>query len=331
LAQAHSGNIRQSNILPKEIKMSSRRVIRALSLMIFFHQAVLPANSQGMAESVGMQGSAAGLGSGLGVGVFKVFGSQGSSSSSSSGKGEHRTLLPTIAPTDKEVTSQIQSLSGTAEAQSSAGDLQASAKTWHEIGHLREKHFGKLDKGAADAYQHSGSILLKTNAYSQAEDEFKTALGFCKRINGDNSPKSLPILVDLADSLKAQDRASESITYYQQALSTQQKLKNESPKSLFAIRRGLGEAYFKTANYKDAESELKQSIDLNARYNLYHQSDLAALLTTYASVLKQNGKVEESATVLSSIEPNKGQGDGTESSKSLTESKAMTPPAEAHH
>ena len=103
-----------------------------------------------------------------------------------------------------------------ADSAKTGGDLNGSAKALEELAHYRSKNFGNADRGAADAYLKAGELYQSAKSYSQAEDAFKSALSFSKRINGESSSKSVPILLSLGDALAAQDRNSEAALYYKQ-------------------------------------------------------------------------------------------------------------------
>jgi tetratricopeptide (TPR) repeat protein len=264
-----------------------------------------PALAQGMAESTSVQGAAAGLGSGIGAGAFKLFNSigtpsagqsgQSSSSSSSSSQGTSQMLRATPKETPAELNTKVMALSQQADAARASGDLKTSAKIMEELARFRNKHFGNKDSGAAEAFSKAGELYQSVKDYSQAEDAFKSALGFSKRINGDASRKSVPILLHLGDALTAQDRNSEAAAYYKQVVAFHTKVADPDEKNILAARFKLGEAYYKSANYKEAESLLRQAIDENEKTPVMSKEELSKVVEVYELTVKQNKTATEQA------------------------------------
>jgi tetratricopeptide (TPR) repeat protein len=264
-----------------------------------------PALAQGMAESTSVQGAAAGLGSGIGAGAFKLFNSigtpsagqsgQSSSSSSSSGQGTSQTLRATPKETPAELNTKVAALSQQADAARASGDLKTSAKYMAELARFRNKHFGNKDSGAAEAFSKAGELYQSVKDYSQAEDAFKSALGFSKRINGDASRKAVPILLKLGDALAAQDRNSEAAAYYKQVVAFHAKVTDPDEKNILAARFKLGEASYKSANYKEAESLLRQAIDENEKTPVLSKEELSKVVEVYELTVKQNKTATEQA------------------------------------
>jgi Tfp pilus assembly protein PilF len=260
--------------------------------------------AQGMAESTSVSGAAAGLGSGIGAGTFKLFNnfsnqlnnnSKGVSSSASS-TSSRRSLQPTVKETPAELNSRAKDLLSKADTAQASGDSKSSAKALEELARFRSKNFGNADRGAADAYLKAGELYQSTKNYSQAEDAFKSALGFSKRINGESSSKSVPILLHLGDALAAQERNSEAALFYKQIVSPQKEAAEGDPKMLLAARFKLGESYFKSANYGEAEKLLKQAISENEKVSLLSKEDLAKDVEMYESSVKQNQSAAKPAS-----------------------------------
>ncbi len=269
--------------------------------------------AQGLSESTSIHGTAAGLGSGIGAGAFKLFNSlgappggqgssysstgssQGGSSSPSSKLGKSQTLKPVPRETTTEIESKSRALMQRAQEARASGDIKACARTTEELARFRSKHFGNTDSGAAEAYLKAGELYESSKEYAQAEDAFKSALGFTKRISGESSPRTAPILLKLADALAAQERNSEAAPYYKQLLILQNSLPARDTKTVQAARLKLGEAYYKSANYKEAESTLKQIIDENAKSEFLNQEELAKVDEMHALSVKHNTSAIEPA------------------------------------
>ena len=277
----------------------------ALSCALSSTSNLAPAHGQGLMENTSLQGTAAGLGGGLGASAYKLFnatpgGAAGKATNAVSGA-RKSVQQSAGAPTAAEIKSKTMLLDSTAKQKAEAGDLSGAAKAWQELAQFRQKAVGKEDALAGDAFQKAGTTMLTAKLYSQAEDCLKMSLGYSNRINGADSPKARPILVDLANSLKEQDRVAEAIPYYKQALTLEEKSSTTDPKASFLTKANLGEAYFKAGTYSEAEPLLKQSIETAQKSNYYNKDEMAGLLKTYASTLEKNNKTDEAAQVTKSI------------------------------
>ena len=270
----------------------------ACLVILFLAATVGPAYCQGM-ESTSMQGAAAGLGGGLGAGAYKLYNSNSGAHAATTIKKSVQ-AQPTPA-TSAEIQAKTTLLRNSAKLKADAGDFPGAAKIWKELGEYRQKLLGTGDVGAGEAFQQAGMMHLKGKQYSQAEDSLKTALAFSSRINGANSPKSLPLLNQLADSLKQQDRDAEAITYYKQALAMEARSPGPDPKSAFSTKSSLGDAYFKTKSYTEAEPLLKQSIEIAEQNHYCDKASMTTLLANYAATLVQNNKLDESEQISKKI------------------------------
>jgi tetratricopeptide (TPR) repeat protein len=279
--------------------------ISVLVSLVFTQVMPIRAGAQGMAESTSVHGAAAGLGGGIGAGSFKLFNSfsnqsnssinASSSSSSTTSSTGSRSLQPSAKETPAQVNSRARALLLKADTDRVAGDLKGSAKSLEELARFRSKHFGNTDRGAADAYLKAGEIYQSTKDYSQAEDAFKSALGFSKRINGETSPITVPILLRLGDALAAQERNSEAALCYKQIVSLQKESADFDSKTVLAARFKLGESYYQSANYAEAERLLKQAIEENAKVPVLSKEDLAKVIDMYESSVKKNQSSDKPA------------------------------------
>jgi tetratricopeptide (TPR) repeat protein len=277
------------------VKMKSK-VSLAMLLAVLASSAVsMPAQAQGMMEGTGLQGSAAGVGGGLGAGAYKLFNRNTEKAASSVGKSLNATSQAQ-GPTASEIKTKTESMTAAAKEKAEV-DPAAAGKLWQELAQYRQKQFGKQDPVAAEAYKNAAMALLKGKQFSQAEDDFKMALGYCNRINGDKSPKSVAILQNLARSLKEQERAAEAIPYYKQALELQEKQPNADARSTFTTKSGLGEALYRSGTYADAEPLLKLSVEQGQANNYCSKEEMAALLDTYAGCLRKDNKADEAEQI----------------------------------
>ena len=253
-----------------------------------------PAQAQGMMEGTGLSGTAAGVGGGLGAGAYKLFNktTENAAASLKSVSAAARNQPPTI----KEIQAKTTGLTAAAKEKSEV-DPVAAAKLWLELAQYRQKQVGKYDPIAAEAYKNAGVSQLSSKQFSQAEDNFKMALSYCNRINGEKSPKSVAILQNLGRSLKEQDRSTEAVPYFKQALELQEKLPHADARSVFTTRVGLGEALYKSGTYADAEPLLKTSVEQGETNNFCGKEEMTSLMDTYAECLRKDNKADEADLV----------------------------------
>lgn len=244
-------------------------------------------------ESTSLQGSAAGVGGGLGAGAYKVFNQNAQNAVS---KVSRSVSTATQAPTAQEVKAKTANLTAAAKGKADSDPIGAG-KLWQELALYRQKQLGKQDPVAAEAFQNAGMALLKGKQFSQAEDDFKMSLGYSNRINGEKSPKLVPILQNLARSLREQDRSVEAVTYYKQALELQEKQPDADARSTFTTRAGLGEAYYKAGTYAEAEPLLKKSVEQAEANEYCNKQELSGMMDNYADCLRKANKTDEADQV----------------------------------
>ncbi len=268
-------------------------------LMLTYSALAAPAIGQGLMENTSVQGTAAGLGGGLGASAYKLFNSNtGAAATNKTINSAQKTLTasPGVAQKAPDVKGKTALLTASAKQKEDAGDLVGAAKIWQELAQFRQKAVGREDPVAGDAFKKAGTTLISAKQFSQAEDCLKMSLGYSNRINGAQSVKALPILLDLADSLKEQERVAEAIPYYKQALSLQER-STADPKTALATKANLGEAYVKAGTYQEAEPLLRQSVELAQQQNCCSQAQMTSLLKNYELALQKNNKIDEAEVV----------------------------------
>jgi hypothetical protein len=150
---------------------------------------------------------------------------------------------------------------------------------------------------AIEKYNKFANQLEIQKKWADAESNFRYVLKLVALRDGPGSPKSVPVLEHLVKLNEIQKNTDKAMSYQETALLL---IKAQDPPNKQAIldnERSLGELYVQMAEYKDAESVLKDAMIICKAEPSVPVQSRSAVYQTYGRVLRQLHKDAEAQAI----------------------------------
>jgi len=157
---------------------------------------------------------------------------------------------------------------------------------------------GTMDLHVADALTSLGGLYALQRREKEAEDSYRQAIGMLENARGIVAPELARALANYGAFCQMRERLQEAEQLYLRALRIVENTEG-GPEDLFpgVILGALGDVYAAQGKYGEAESFLKQSIEISEKFFGSEDPGVGITLQRYAKVLRKLQREEEAKTV----------------------------------
>ncbi|TVQ51039.1 MAG: serine/threonine protein kinase [Phycisphaerales bacterium] len=174
------------------------------------------------------------------------------------------------------------------------GMLEDAIEPQVEVVALKRRLYGDDDPRTLRAIAQYGSLRLRQNRFTDAEDAARSSLAGMRRVLGDAHPDTLSAATGLARALRMQGAREEAEGILREALETATVALDEDHMTTPWIRNELGYVLFLQGRYAEAEQLLREA---DAAYQLVSAETAPqglGVLRNLSRVLRAKGRTDES-------------------------------------
>jgi tetratricopeptide (TPR) repeat protein len=179
------------------------------------------------------------------------------------------------------------------------GENRVAFETFSKLMTEGGTKFGASDGRMARIYVNMGEVYDAEHQYAYAEECLKRGLNVARAGYGEQSPQTLPALVDLAQTYVHEGKAAQAQPLLKQALAIAERPAGDAQLQPFVavIEANLGSMYFAGGNLEAAEPHFKHAAQVAAEcFGASHQW-ATTISAMYAACLRALGKSAEAKAV----------------------------------
>ena len=150
---------------------------------------------------------------------------------------------------------------------------------------------------AIEQYVATGVQLAAKKQWQNAEQYFQEALKVIAKRDGPGSPKSVPVLAQLAKVSKNQHKLDDAIGYQKTVVAFANAGKAQNPTAAVQAQVDLSNLYMDKGDLANAEGVLKQSADIVRTNKSIPPKTYSTTLRVYGEVLRKLNKEAEAETI----------------------------------
>lgn len=140
---------------------------------------------------------------------------------------------------------------------------------------------------AINQYWAAGCKYEVSKQWSNAEKTFAYVLNVITLRDGAKSPSRVPVLQRLVTATKAQKKLDKAIQYQKSIVDFHKSVSRPDERIVVRTQKDLTGLYLDKQDYSGAESVLKDSVALYAKYPTLPANDRIVTLKTYSTVLRK--------------------------------------------
>ena len=151
---------------------------------------------------------------------------------------------------------------------------------------------GNQSAEVAERHRHLGNILDELNKFAEAETHYLKALAIARQVDGENGPRAIGALRDLAGHYRWVFDFSKAVDTCQAVLALQQTVTPLVPLDLARSQTDLGEALISAKRYVSARPHLEAALQIRRNELGETHPDTGRVATLLGNTLHRSGQYE---------------------------------------